>query len=159
MGDFPRILSFWVLNFASTEKSFSSEKMILPFSVPPFRRFSRILALSFLFRFWRSVRSCLVLILYGDILRSCSTIVLTDSWLIFMSLAVFLKDHLGFLRILRILSLRALIFAGVRVDRGRPLLSQSSMVPSSWKCKIVSRTVDFGAFSNFIILEFECPAR
>ena len=76
-----------------------------------------------------------------------------------MSLAVFLKDRLGFLRILQILSLRALIFAGVRVDQGRPLLSRSSMVPSSWKRKIVSRTVDFGAFSNFIILEFECPAR
>ena len=156
MGDFPRILSFWVLNFASTKKSFSSEKTISLFSVPPFRRFSRILALSFLFRFWRSVRSCLVLILYGDIWRSCSTIVLTDSWLIFMSLAVFLKDRLGFLRIL---SLRALIFAGVRADQGRPLLSRSYMVPSSWKRKIVSQTVDFGAFSNFIILEFKCPAR
>ena len=74
-----------------------------------------------------------------------------------MSLAVFLKDRLGFLQILRILSLRALIFAGVRADRGHPLLSRSSMVPSSWKHKIVLRTVDFGAFSNFIILEFECP--
>ena len=85
-----KIRSFCELNWASTDKIFSSEKKISPASMPSFIQFWKILALSILFCFCNAVNWCLLVIFKGDNLRPSLTIVLTYFLSIFKSLAIFL---------------------------------------------------------------------
>ena len=120
-----KILSFCKLNWASTVKIFSSEKIIFPESMRSFIQFRRILALSILFWFCNAVSWCLLVLFKGDNLRSSLTIVLA----VFSSIFKFLAIFLGFLLIH---SLMALILVGVQAVQDCPLLGRSSDVPSSF---------------------------